>query len=80
MNPTTNDVSATMAENGDVRFRETFGHAPDPNEDTANWRAECAYLRSVLTEARAQIEYLHGKFQPTGSGNTVLTRIEEALK
>ena len=37
-------------------------------------------LLSLLREARAQIEYLHEKFQETGSGNALLSRIAAALK
>jgi hypothetical protein len=37
-------------------------------------------LRSLLKEAGLQIEYLHGKFQPTGSGETVLARIRAELE
>lgn len=36
-------------------------------------------LRNTLKDARLQIEYLHGKFQPTGSGAAVLARIDAAL-
>ena len=36
-------------------------------------------LIDVLDEARIQIEYLHGKFRETGTGNSVLARIETTL-
>jgi len=36
-------------------------------------------LVAVLEEAGEQIEYLHGKFQPTGSGEAVLARIRAAV-
>lgn len=39
-----------------------------------------ALLREALNEARLQIEYLHGKFSATGSGNAVLARIDETLR
>lgn len=42
-------------------------------------QAEVAELVSALSEARAQIEYLHGKFHATGSGNAVLARIGAIL-
>jgi hypothetical protein len=38
-----------------------------------------AELEAALREARLQIEYLHGKYQETGSGNAVLARIDAAL-
>lgn len=38
-----------------------------------------SHTRAALEEARAQIEYLHEKFQETGSGNGVLARIDAAL-
>lgn len=46
--------------------------------DEANNRAD--RLAEVLREARRQIEYLHDKFQATGSGAAVLARIELALE
>ena len=36
-------------------------------------------LVEALEEAKLQIEYLHGKFKETGTGNAVLTKIEQAL-
>ena len=36
-------------------------------------------LKTVLTEARAQIDYLHNKFQKTGSGNQIIARIDRVL-
>ncbi len=36
-------------------------------------------LIEALEESKLQIEYLHNKFQATGSGNSVLNRIESAL-
>ena len=38
-----------------------------------------ADLIDALDESRLQIEYLHGKFQETGSGNTVLSKLETIL-
>ena len=39
-----------------------------------------AELVAVLEEARLQIKYLHEKFQETGSGNSVLSRINAVLR
>lgn len=39
--------------------------------------SEAMYI--VLKEAKLQIEYLHGKFKETGSGNQVLAKIESVL-
>lgn len=36
-------------------------------------------LRTVLINARLQIEYLHEKFQETGRGNAALARIDDVL-
>jgi len=36
-------------------------------------------VKELLEEAMLQIEYLHNKFQPTGTGNAVLAKIS-ALK
>lgn len=35
--------------------------------------------REALTNADAQIEYLHEKFKPTGSGMSALAKIDVAL-
>jgi len=42
--------------------------------EIAKLQAEKAELVSALRESCLQIEYLHGKFTPTGSGETVLSR------
>lgn len=42
-------------------------------------QAEIERLEAALREAKAQIEYLQGKFQETGSGNSVLARIDAIL-
>src|ERR1043166_6710065 len=34
----------------------------------------------MLHEAKSQIEYLHGKFKETGSGNDILSRIDTLLQ
>lgn len=36
-------------------------------------------LRELLDECRIQIEYLHSKFGETGSGNNVLSRVDNLL-
>ena len=36
-------------------------------------------LAEAAEEAKQQIEYLHGKFQETGTGNAVIARLESAL-
>jgi hypothetical protein len=40
---------------------------------------EIARLREAVEEAIRQIEYLHGKFAETGSGNAVLARLRAAI-
>ncbi len=51
--------------------------------EATQWAAdaylEIKRLRAVLGDARLQIEYLQEKFQPTGTGNAVLARINAAL-
>jgi len=47
-------------------------------EDFAELQTEP--LIKILEEARLQIEYLHNKFKPTGSGNSLLSRIETAIQ
>lgn len=41
--------------------------------------AERDQLQDLLMEARAQLEYLHEKFKPTGTGEAVLARLRAAL-
>lgn len=36
-------------------------------------------LAEAAEEAKQQIEYLHGKFQETGTGNAVIARLQSAL-
>lgn len=45
----------------------------------AKCEAERDKLAGVLREAKLQIEYLHEKFQETGTGNTILARIDAVL-
>lgn len=49
-------------------------------EERERLQEENARLRDLLHEAKLQIEYLHGKFEATGSGNNVLSRIESTLQ
>jgi hypothetical protein len=48
-------------------------------ETDAHLIAAAPDLYEALKEARLQIEYLHGKFQETSSGNNVLAKIDNAL-
>jgi site-specific recombinase len=43
------------------------------------WKVKGGKMAEMLDEARLQIEYLHKRWQQTGSGNNVLSRIETAL-
>lgn len=51
----------------------------DLDEAFCGVEAETERLKDVLREARLQIEYLHEKFQETGSGNAVIAHINHAL-
>jgi hypothetical protein len=58
---------------GVVLFRDgsTYGSTPlYASPDTTS-------IIDVLIEARNQIEYLHGKFQETGSGNAVIAKLDD---
>jgi len=59
----------------------TFYHPPEAQKvaEALNRAPAYAKMRAALEEARLQIEYLHSKFQETGTGNQTLARIEEAL-
>jgi hypothetical protein len=46
-------------------------------DDAQTLQAENERLREAVGEAINQIEYLHQKFQETGSGNAVLSRLKQ---
>lgn len=48
-------------------------------EENENLKAELLKTLNLLKEAKLQIEYLHGKFKVTGSGNAVIARLESEL-
>lgn len=58
-----------VKEDGPLVYREEL--------DAAYQRIE--ELESSLGEARLQLEYLHEKFQPTGTSEAVLARIDRVL-
>ena len=79
------DIDASIAEvrsrmQGRTRYE---GQPPYTDEllveEIARLRARVAELEAALGETVRQIEYLHEKFQPTGSGETVLARARRAL-
>lgn len=45
-------------------------------EDNERLKKQNAEYIEALREAALQIEYLHQKFQPTGTGESVLVRIK----
>lgn len=51
----------------------------DWSRDNANMFAAAPEMADELAEAALQIEYLHDKFQKTGTGNAVLDRIRRLL-
>ena len=63
----------------------TMEHTDDMNDAVLRGmaledaHAALAKMRAALVDARAQIVYLHEKFQETGSGNAVLAQIDRAL-
>jgi hypothetical protein len=54
-----------------------FSAAPSP--EIKSPEALLYLAQQALMEAEAQIEYLHEKFKPTGSGANALCRIDIAL-
>ena len=74
-----------QAEAFEQRFEKRYGVYPDIVVREAfisgysTSHAEVERLREALKEARRQIEYLHEKFTPTGTSETVLARIDAAL-
>lgn len=51
----------------------------DLDEAFSGVRSQIKHQQNMLAEAAAQIEYLHAKFQETGSGSAVLAQIMETL-
>jgi len=49
-------------------------------EHTAHLISAAPDLLEMLEEAKLQIEYLHGKFGETGTGNSVLSRIDSVIQ
>lgn len=43
-------------------------------------KEEMQQFKDLLLDAKIQIEYLQDKFKETGSGNSVLSRIEKAIQ
>ena len=84
-------VSVCCRKCGAEPFRHIY--SDNVNEDTKQaYRDKCiskwnTRTRADLTdalaeaaeEAKQQIEYLHGKFQETGTGNAVIARLQSAL-
>lgn len=50
------------------------------NDENEKLRACRDRLVEALEEAILQIEYLHKRFETTGSGNSTITKAKEALK
>ena len=48
-------------------------------EDYARLQARVEQLEAAMLEAKLQIEYMHGKFGETGSGNAVLDTLRRVL-
>lgn len=56
-----------------------WGRCQTPSEPNALLIASAPDLYEALSEARLQIAYLHEKFKETGTGNSVLSKIDAAL-
>jgi len=62
-------------------IRDASGNVVSPrNPHDAALIAAAPDLYDALTECVAQIEYLHGKFQETGTGVTSIARANAALR
>lgn len=52
-----------------------------PGDSNTNSLAEAVKRKNdLLKEALLQIEYLHGKFMTTGTGNSVISRIKTEIQ
>lgn len=87
LNPDQRKIIECMLRWGSSRFqdgkeRERIEWVETVGNLEMNWGDVTKRLEQateLLQHAVNQIEYLHGKFQPTGSGNNVLARIESFL-
>lgn len=79
--PPKQDQQSAVADAVDRALRDA-GHpaAAPPPPAAAPAPDVIERVRVALDNARAQIEYLHEKFQSTGSGNASIARITEALR
>lgn len=69
-----NTKSRTHSAESAIRLAEMYQKSREEYKDQ-----HTVPLIEVLEEAKLQIEYLHRKFSKTGSGESVLSRIETAL-
>ena len=69
----------------DAKLIAVFGNASAWVDNRQEWTANATLaasapdLHEALAEARLQIVYLHEKFKETGTGNSVLAKIDAAL-
>lgn len=74
--------NAEMLKDGHQKNLTELWHsevARDAATDASEAADEIQRLQGILFEAALQIEYLHGKFKVTGTGEATLARIRAAL-
>ena len=77
---TLTEVVAGCRDDGTSMVVEVGGDASIPElEANARLIASSPVMYEALREAVLQIEYLHDKFQETGTGNAVLAKLKAAL-
>jgi hypothetical protein len=60
-------------------YASVFAEAFKNKAEIDRLKSQNAELLAACTEALLQIQYLHNKFKPTGSGNNVISRLESAI-
>jgi hypothetical protein len=58
---------------------DAISNSTEHADAAQTWAMGKAELLEVMRSAKLQLEYLHGKFRETGSGNQTLARLESTI-
>jgi len=72
-------ILANKAPDGDMMPAQVYGTTPERRMARARLIAAAPDMLAACREALLQIEYLHDKFQDTGTGHAALSRLRAAI-